>query len=103
MINIHDEVLAFIAENQDESNKENFQKSRKEIGAESKSTETKDNSINNIDEILKYAQNFFFKIVDHRAKNGALWVYHDNNKSIHSIRFQRMGMKYKKGRGWWIK
>ena len=87
MIDIHEEVLAYLEE---EEEKEEANKK-------------KDNTIFMIDDIIDYGQNNKLKIVDNRAKNGALWIYHDMNDTIHAIKFEHMGMKYKIGRGWWIK
>jgi len=53
--------------------------------------------------IIAYAKNFVFPIKDNRKKGGALWVYHDRDDTIHALNLKEMGMRYKAGRGWWIK
>ena len=56
-----------------------------------------------ITRIVAYAKNFVFPIEDNRKKGGALWVYHDRDDTIHALNLKEMGMRYKAGRGWWIK
>lgn len=99
-MNIHEEVLALLAE--DKNNNSHNANDKVKISPLKKVNE---NEIlpESIDEILNYAGKFFFRIEDNRVKNGALWVYHDRENTIHAVRFKRMGMKYKLGRGWWIK
>ncbi len=87
MVNIHEEVLAYL----------------KQAEQEEKAINKKDNTIFIIDDIMNYAQNNKLKIVDNREKNGALWVYHDMCDTLHAIKLEHMGMNYKIGRGWWIK
>ncbi len=87
MVNIHEEVLAYLEQAEQEE----------------KAINKKDNTIFIIDDIMNYAQNNKLKIVDNREKNGALWVYHDMPDTLHAIKLEHMGMNYKIGRGWWIK
>lgn len=93
MFNIHDEVLAFLKE-EEKQNKNN--KYEKEIFQQNEATSI-------IDDILNYAKKYVFKVVDNRRKGGVLWVYHGRDNTIHALEFKQMGMSYKAGRGWWIK
>lgn len=40
---------------------------------------------------------------DNRKKNGALWVYLEDERSAPAQQLAEWGFKYKKGRGWWKK
>ena len=89
MIDIHEEVLAYPKEEQEKDTTQE---------------ETFVNKITfSVDDIIGYAKKYSFEIVDNRVKNGALWLYCDEENSIHAIRLEGMGMHYKAGRGWWIK
>ena len=89
MISIYDETMKFIAENKKEDMK-CLNSIDLEVG-------------NKYENIINYAKQYVFKVVDNRGKGGSLWVYHDKDDTIHALEFREMGMKYKAGRGWWIK
>lgn len=104
VINIHDEVLAFIAENQDLNETGDNNESKKISNSLFMKNNTKNTiALEAMQTILNYSKKFSFKIVDNRIKNGALWICHDSDKSIHAASLTKLGMKYKLGRGWWIK
>ncbi len=91
MIDIHEEVLAYLKEeSENDSEIKGSQLTAVYIG-------------NSIEDIIDYAKKYSFPVVDNREKNGALWVYYDDDKTIHSSQFKKMNMQYKMGRGWWIK
>ncbi len=104
MINIHDQILAFIAENKDnDETKNNYVDKIESDMLPRKKVDEYKKTEESINKVIKYSGKFFFNILDNRKKDGALWVYHDRDNTLHAIYFERMGMKYKSGRGWWIK
>ena len=91
MIDIHEEVLAYLKEeSKNDSDIKESQLAAVYIG-------------DSIEDIIAYAKKYSFHIIDNREKNGAFWVYYDEDKTIHSSQFKKMNMQYKMGRGWWIK
>ena len=91
MIDIHEEVLAYLKE---EAEKDGDTKESQSIEVYSGTS---------IEDIIIYAKKNSFNVVDNREKNGALWVYYDEDNTIHSSQLKKMNMRYKMGRGWWIK
>lgn len=100
MFNIHEEVLAYLKEdNRNENNNTYIDRNDKDEKGIFQQNET----TSKIDDILNYSKRYAFQVVDNRKKGGALWVYHDKDNTIHALEFTQMGMSYKVGRGWWIK
>lgn len=60
-------------------------------------------STNNEDIFSAFLEANGLTTVDNRSKNGALWVYLDDQNSAPARQLGKWGFKYKQGRGWWKK
>lgn len=101
MFNIHEEVLAYLKEEESQNENDTTNIDRNDTNGDKEFQPNE--STSKIDDILNYAKNYALRLVDNRNKGGALWVYHDRDNTIHALEFKQMGMSYKAGRGWWIK
>ncbi len=88
MSNYHDRIMQFIDEN-------------KVIVVEQKVDQSSEGD--KFRKITNYSKQLHVSIVDNRTKGGAFWVYYQNEDDIHARILKEMGMRYKAGRGWWIK
>lgn len=100
MFNIHEQVLAYLKEEENQTESENRYIDRSDTNE--KRILQQNEASSTIDDILNYSKRYAFQVVDNRKKGGALWVYHDKDNTIHALEFKQMGMNYKAGRGWWI-